>query len=156
MSQKIPHHCFIVQLLGLKEILHMHHPGSFKLYENIIFMYSSTDGKVYNCNQQKIDYTNQFSYYFPLYPSDMTMQQLNDSAADVTTHYAVFSSLTKKDSQPAEYQIFYTRCCMTSTNDFITWCKQCAFQRTFQYTQLDRRNKTENHMIHDNILRSKS
>jgi hypothetical protein len=141
---------------GPEKIIYMHHPGSFKLYENIIFMYSSTDGRVYNCNQQKIDYTDQFSYYFPLYPSDMTMQQLNDSAADVTIHYAVFSSLTKKDSQPAEYQIFYTRCCMTSTNDFITWCKQCTFQRTFQYTQLDRRNKTENHMIHDNILRLKS
>jgi len=151
VSQKIPQHCFLVHLLGPNEIIHMHHLGRFKLYENIMFSNSSTDSTLYNCNLQKIGSTSQFSYYFLLYPSDMTMQQLNDSAADVTTHYAVYSSLTKKDSQPAEYQIFYTRCCMTSTNDFITRCKQ----RTFQYTQLDRQNKTENYMIHDNILRSK-
>jgi hypothetical protein len=130
VSQKIPRHCFIVHLLGPKEIIYMHHPGRFKLYENIIFSNSSTDGTVYNCNQQKIGSTSQFLYYYLMYPSDMTMQQLNDSAADVTTHYAVFSSLTKKDSQPVQYHIFYTRCCMTSTNDFITWCKQCTFQYT--------------------------
>jgi len=93
VSQKIPQHCFLVHLLGPNEIIHMHHLGRFKLYENIMFSNSSTDSTLYNCNLQKVGSTSQFSYYFLLYPSDMTMQQLNDTAADVTTHYAVYSSL---------------------------------------------------------------
>jgi len=152
VSQKIPQHCFIVHLLGPNEIIHMHHLGRFKLYENIMFSNSSTDSTLYNCNLQKNWFHEPIFVLFstvPIWHDYATTEWLSCGC-----HYSLcclFIIKTKQDSQPAEYQIFYTRYCMTSTNDFITRCKQ----RTFQYTQLDRQNKTENYMIHDNILRSK-